>query len=332
LNGVLKQPGGLGGIQKAYKLGPNVSPATAARLYSEFASSLRQTPLALSPQANQLATPTLFYRTASGQLVNASPQINTAGLPQSVMLQLAQMQAAAQNPLATNPFSLSLNHQPQRFSAVGLSPQQQQQQQQRAPQQSVIHQAASHQLNHLQNQLQNQLGLQSHLASLQHSQQNNSVLLAAAFGSQQLPAGYTLSYNQDTSNQFLADPRRYLDPNSPPITTSNNQAQPTATTTTQQQQNQNSSANNSYISAVSAQQASPQAQLTAASNNQSNQGAGLNLASLLQHQQQSQQVGSAAGASQVGSSATSPYGLSTSANSGVANANNPNYMTAQALQ
>jgi len=234
------------------------------------------------------------------------------------MLQLAQMQAAVQNPLASNPFSLSLN-QPQRFSTVGLPPQQQQQQ--RPTQQSVVQQAS--QLN----QLHNQLGLQSQLATLQQSQLSNSAFLAATYGSQQIPAGYTLSYNHDTNNQFLADPRRYLDPNSPPITTSTTHPQSTSTSTTQQQ-NPNPSSNNSYLSSVNSQQASPQAQLTAASNSQSSQAAGINLASLLQQQQQ---TGSSIGGSQVGSSVTSPYGLSTSANSAV-NANNPNYMTAQAMQ
>jgi len=191
LNGVLKS---MGAIQKSYKLNQAVSPAAAARIYSDFAAGLRPGNLGMNPQAAaQLATPTLFYRTPNGQLVN-SPQLNGV-LPQSVLGQLAQFQN--QSPL-TAPFGLNMPPN-QRFSGI----------RQQIPMQSQ-------QLN-MQN-----INLQNQLATLQQqqSQQQNSALAAAIGVSNSqnancqlganainLPAGYSFYSPENQLMQQFADPR-----------------------------------------------------------------------------------------------------------------------------
>lgn len=274
LNGVLKS---VGGIQKSYKLGANVSPVATARLYSDFTNGLRPGALGLNAHAAQLATPTLFYRTPTGQLVNSQQLIGAGQLPPSFLAQVGQMQ----NPnTLVNSFGLNLNSN------------------QRLIRQPVPSAASSQSLGipgnvNLHNQLLSQLQQQQ---QQQQQSQHNPALLAAINAansqptSQQfgLPAGYALYSPESQLLQQMADPRlaaqfqslpntmnsRYLNPQS---------SSPTATSTTtpsQPAQQQNPSSQQ-YLSQPLANetgnsQASSQSQSQA-------------LANLILQQQQSQQ-------------------------------------------
>lgn len=223
LNGVLKS---VGGIQKSYKLGQNV-PVAAARLYSDFTNGLRPGALGLNAHASQIATPTLFYRTPTGQLVNSQQLVGQ--LQPSFLAQMAQMQNP--NTLVSS-FGLNLNSN------------------QRLIRQPTPSAASSQSLSmpgnaNLQNQLLSQLQQQQQ----QQQNQHNPALLAAINaansqqGSQQfgLPAGYALYSPESQLLQQMSDHRlaaqfqslpntmatRYLNPQS---------SSPTATSTTPQAQ------------------------------------------------------------------------------------------------
>ena len=178
LNGVLK---GAGSIRKEYKLGTAVSPATAARIYSDFAA---MNGLARPAQLiQQQPASNIYYRAPNGQLLNTS---------QAVLAQLGLI-----NPLGLGAPRFATAATALRSAQLPLQQQQQQQQQQ--------------QIN-----LQNTINLQNHLATLaafgqqqqqqqqqqftnhQSSSQQNSAIAAAISAANQrgnsgisLPPGYT---------------------------------------------------------------------------------------------------------------------------------------------
>lgn len=294
LNGVLKS---VGAIQKSYKLGQNVSPVAAARLYSDFTNGLRPGALGLNAHAAQLATPTLFYRTPTGQLVNSQQLVGAGQLPPSFLAQLGQMQ----NPnTLINSFGLNLNSN------------------QRLIRQPAPSAAGSQSLSmpgnaNLQNQLLSQLQ-QQHQQQQQQQNQHNPALLAAINaansqqGSQQfgLPAGYALYSPESQLLQQMSDPRlaaqfqslpntmtaRYLNPQS---------SSPTATSTTpqsQQAQQQNPSSQQYLSQPLGSDTANPQA---------SSQSQSQALANLILQQQSHQQSTQSTG--QQATSVTSTAGI-----------------------